>query len=137
MKPNLILPLILTACLLAGLAPFQPAAAAPSLSPQVAYAAPASFTASAPVTIVKFTKMVERGSKASVIIKTTPGAACHLAYRTPSGHLSTARGLGQKTANRQGLCRWSWKISRETNPGTGSVTITVNGVGKKYKILIK
>jgi hypothetical protein len=121
MKLKFLLPLILITCLLAGLIPSQPASAASPV----------------PVTIVKFTKAVERGGKAAVIIKTTPGATCFLAYRTPSGRLSTTRGLGKKIANRQGLCRWSWNIYRETHPGIGSVTITVNGVDKKYPITIK
>jgi hypothetical protein len=137
MKPKLLLPLLLAACLLVSLTPFYPATAAASVPPQVAYTATTSLAAAAPVIILKFTKTVERGGKAIVIIKTTPGATCHLAYRTPSGRLSTTRGLGKKTANLQGLCRWSWNIYRKTKPGIGSVTITVNGVGNKYPIVIR
>jgi hypothetical protein len=134
MRLKYLLPLVLAVFLLAGLLPQQPASATSS---NPAYTAPASLASRAPVAILKFTKTVERGGKALVIIKTTPGAACFLTYRTPSGRQSTTRGLGKKTANQQGVCRWTWNIYRKTKPGTGSVTIAVNGVDHSYPLTIR
>jgi hypothetical protein len=86
--------------------------------------------------VLKFTKYVKRGKDARVSIKTEPRAKCFLSYRTPAGTQSRARGLGYKIANMRGICSWKWKISASTRPGTGSVYIAVNSVGKSWPIVI-
>lgn len=78
------------------------------------------------ITVVKLTSPIKHGKTAKLIIKTTPGLQCNLAYKMPSGYYSTAKGLGIKYADKKGLCTWKWKIGSNTTPGTGQLIITVN-----------
>lgn len=85
-----------------------------------------SATGPTTIKIVKLTSPVKRNGKATLIIQTTPSAKCHLIYRAPSGRVSTAKGLGIKYADKKGNCKWNWKISSSTKPGTGQLIITIN-----------
>jgi hypothetical protein len=69
-----------------------------------------------------------RGSKASLSAKTSPNIGCNLDYYTPSGYRSAANGLGKKTTDGSGNVSWTWTIGTDTNPGTGYVAVTCNGV---------
>jgi hypothetical protein len=85
---------------------------------------------------VSISSPVETGSLATVSIKTTPGEDCTLAYETPKGTLSTAQGLGTKTADGNGVCSWQWQIGCNTAPGTGTLTIKVGESEEIYEIEI-
>lgn len=90
-----------------------------------------------PFKIIKLTSPVKRGAKAKLIIQTVPGAKCLLVYRTPSGHVSTAKGLGKVNADAKGRCTWKWVISTSTKPGTGQLIITANKETQRKPIIIK
>jgi hypothetical protein len=74
--------------------------------------------------------------EASVTVKTAPNAACTVAYVTPSGTGSTARGLEPKRADGNGEASWTWTIGSSTRRGQGSVTVTCNGAKVTTRITI-
>lgn len=76
------------------------------------------------------------GQSASVTVQTSPKAQCSITYYVPSGRVSTAQGLENKTAGSNGRVSWSWKIGTNTKPGTGSVEVTCNGVSASAPIQI-
>lgn len=86
--------------------------------------------------VVSITSPIKRGLDATIAIRTTPGASCSISYRTPAGTLSQASGLFQKTADSGGNASWTWTIGGSTNPGTGSVTVTCNGLSVTTPIVI-
>jgi hypothetical protein len=75
-------------------------------------------------------------SNASVTVQTRPGAACSIVYVTPAGTTSQAQGLTRKTAGQDGRVSWSWVIGSNTRAGTGSVTVTCDGVSVQAPIRI-
>lgn len=88
-------------------------------------------------TLVNLSSPISTGSNANVTIQTVPGASCYLGYTTPAGNTSTAQGLGAATADGNGICSWTWKIGSNTNPGTGSLAVTANGVTQYFQIVIQ
>jgi hypothetical protein len=76
------------------------------------------------------------GGVASAIVQTSAGASCSISYRTPAGTKSTAQGLSTKTAGADGMVSWSWNISGNTRPGTGTVTVTCGGASASAPITI-
>ncbi len=80
-------------------------------------------TAAAGTTITSLTSPIKRGNMASLTAHTSPGAYCSITYITPSGTTSTAAGLFAQYADGAGNVTWTWLISGNTNPGTGSVTV--------------
>jgi len=69
---------------------------------------------------------VYRGKNANISIRTTSGSTCDIQVRLPSGSISTASGLIQKTAGSDGKVSWEWKIGSTTKPGTATITITAS-----------
>ncbi len=88
-------------------------------------------------TLNQLTSPVPRGGSASAAIQTSAGAACSIRYVTPSGNRSTAQGLVTETADADGVCAWTWRIGSSTKPGTGTVTITANGVTQSFPIVVR
>jgi hypothetical protein len=70
------------------------------------------------------------GTAAAVVIRTSPGASCSIGYVTPSGSASHASGLTLRTAGPDGLVVWAWQIGPSTRQGTGTVTVTCDGVSR-------
>ena len=87
--------------------------------------------------VVALTSEVKAGGFASVTIHTAAGALCDLTYETPVGTESESDDLKAKVADNDGLCSWTWRITAQTKPGTGTLTITANGVTESYAIVIK
>lgn len=87
--------------------------------------------------LTQLTSPVARGGNASATIQTGAGVACSIGYVTPSGNRSTAQGLVPETADGNGICAWTWKISSTTKPGTGTVTITAGGSAQSIPIVIQ
>ncbi|GIW06376.1 MAG: hypothetical protein KatS3mg060_1181 [Dehalococcoidia bacterium] len=110
------------------LAPVAPAAP-PAVVPPAPPAAPSGVT---------FTSV--RGGRpggiAAVSVQTSPFASCSIVYFTPAGTRSTAQGLVPRTADSQGRVSWSWVIGTATRPGTGTVTVTCDGVSATTGISI-
>lgn len=68
------------------------------------------------------------GAMATASVQTAPGAACTIQFTRPLGTISTAQGLTPKTADASGKVDWTWKIWELSETGTGSVTVTCNGI---------
>lgn len=76
-------------------------------------------------------------ARADTTVRTTPNADCSLSYTTPDGDESDEPGLGPKTASGNGRVSWSWRISPDTTPGTGTVTVMCNDVTVEEPIIIE
>jgi len=89
-------------------------------------------------TTVTFVKVqgASPGHYATVTVETTPNAKCSIVYTTPSGRTSTAAGLDDETSDGKGEASWTWLIGGRTNPGTGTITVTCNGVSATSDISI-
>lgn len=112
----------------------------PTTSAPVPTATEAPTSTPTPVTgfeVVALTSEVKAGGFASVTIRTAAGALCDLTYKTPAGTKSESDDLKAKAADNDGLCVWTWRITAQTRPGTGTLTITANGVTESYAIVIK
>jgi hypothetical protein len=83
---------------------------------------------------IHYTEVVQRGNYASLTIWTKPGRTWYLEYITPSGRVSTATGLGSKTADATGVITWKWLISGNTSPGIGRLRLyqSIVPVGAPY-----
>jgi hypothetical protein len=69
-------------------------------------------------------------------VQTAPSAICAILFVTPAGAPSVAQGLGPKTADAVGRVSWSWVIEANATPGTGTVTVTCNGMSASAGIQI-
>lgn len=118
---------------------------APTLAPPTETASPVPTETPAPptptrgptFTVVEFRSPVPVNGTARLVIRATPGAFCFINYRTPSGNVSDAQGLENKTADTNGLCVWEWEIGRGTNPGTGAVIVSVDNYTESLPIVIQ
>jgi len=70
---------------------------------------------------------VRPGNKATVMVKTEPGAVVSLGVRYKSG-ASKAKHLGEATADGNGYVTWTWHVSGNTTPGIWE--LAVEGVSK-------
>lgn len=113
-------------------------AAQAAIAPPTATALPATAPPVPVAAGVTFTNVQggRRGGTASVSVKTVPNASCSISYITPHGTASEAQGLTTKTADASGYVYWAWKIGTNTNPGTGSVRVTCNGISASAAITI-
>ncbi len=73
-----------------------------------------------------------RNENATISIKGNPGTEYEIKVIYPSGTVSTAEGLGMKTADSNGNVSWTWHIGGRTNPGEG--TARISGGGAEYKV---
>jgi hypothetical protein len=76
------------------------------------------------------------GGRATVTVRTAPGAQCSIAYTTPAGTTSTTQGLTPKAAGSDGSATWSRVIGANTRPGTGTVSVTCAGMRASSSIQI-
>lgn len=70
---------------------------------------------------------IRPGNKATVIVRTEPGAVVSLGVNYKSG-ASKAKHLGEATADENGYVEWTWHVSGNTTPGIWE--LTVEGVNK-------
>ena len=87
----------------------------------LAIASPAD-AASHTVTFTRLTSPVTTGANATATVKTSAKARCTIKVIYKSG-TSKAKGLTAKKANGNGVASWSWKVGRNTPPGSSSVTV--------------
>lgn len=66
--------------------------------------------------------MNQRGS-AALTIRTIAKAKCSIDVQYDSGS-STAKGLGSKTADADGLIRWKWLVGSNTAAGEWPILVT-------------
>lgn len=80
--------------------------------------------ATARVRIVSIPTRIAPGSMASLTAR-SPRAhdVCRLSVELPSGRTSTAAGLGEATADTQGVVSWTWRIGGNTGGGSAKVTV--------------
>lgn len=93
---------------------------------------PASTTLpdSQPSTRIEFLSVVGagRGQNASVTVDVgAPGVICSIVCVTPSGKISTAKGLGDEAADANGKVTWTWLIGPKAKVGTGTIVVTCGG----------
>jgi hypothetical protein len=69
-------------------------------------------------------------------VQTAPGVRCAITYVTPAGTNSTAAGLTPKAADATGVVSWAWLIGGNTRRGTGTVTVTCDGMTARTPITI-
>jgi hypothetical protein len=86
-----------------------------------------------PVKLTKRTASVARNAKASVTIKTTPGAECGIDVQYKSGSPS-AVGLEPKVANAKGAITWKWLVARNTSTGRAPIVITCTLGGQSGRL---
>lgn len=82
-------------------------------------------------TTVSFTSVngASPGGTASATIQTQAGAFCRIDYFGPLHHDRFEDGaLAPQTAPASGTVTWSWLVSTDTPVGSGTVTVTCNGV---------
>lgn len=91
------------------------------------------------VTIVEIsrTETVKINGNASIKIQTLPNLQCKISYTTPLGNQSVAQGLGTVISDKDGYCSWTWLIGSNTEPGTGTITITVGNTTINFSIQIE
>lgn len=68
-----------------------------------------------------------RGHDAAVTVQVAPGTECSIICVTPSGKISTAKGLGDKAADAGGKVSWTWTVGQAAKTGTATVVVTCNG----------
>jgi hypothetical protein len=68
-----------------------------------------------------------RGHQASVTVQVAPGAECSIVCVTPSGKISTAKGLGDEAADSNGKVTWTWTVGQAAKTGTATVVVTCGG----------
>ena len=76
-----------------------------------------------PIVIINAPDKIEKGSKATVEIKGTPGTVYSIKVKYSSGY-SSAKGLEPKTADENGLCSWTWRVSGSTKPGNYRIELS-------------
>lgn len=108
--------------------PVSPPQPSPTTSQPPAPARHVTLTVESPVRV---------GSRATATAQAWPGASCSIEYITPAGRRSTAQGLEPKVAGPDGTVTWTWNIGPGTTPGTGSVTVTCDGVTTRASIVVQ
>jgi hypothetical protein len=86
------------------------------------YGAETGDSAAVPIQIVSIEPSPLRpGKKATVVVKTAPGAAIKLDVLYKSGS-SKAKHLGEAAADESGYVQWTWHVSGNTAPGVWGLT---------------
>ena len=78
--------------------------------------------------IISITSPIDRGSEATLVAETAPGAECSITVYYKSGP-SEAEGLESKTADANGRVSWSWKVGSRTTPDTYRIVTTASSEG--------
>jgi hypothetical protein len=68
-----------------------------------------------------------------VSAETTAGTACRLTYVPPMGETQQM----DTTADKDGLCKWRWKISEDEGKGPGRLIFTIDGNSETHFIEIR
>jgi beta-lactamase superfamily II metal-dependent hydrolase len=80
--------------------------------------------------IISVTNPVSPGGEAEVKIKTLPGAKSQIKVFTKSG-TSQAKGLEDKTADKDGYAIWQWRVGSTTAEGTWRIEVSA-GQGRDF-----
>ncbi|RJP46507.1 MAG: hypothetical protein C4583_18720 [Anaerolineaceae bacterium] len=79
---------------------------------------------------------IKAGEDIKVSVQAWQGATCFLAYYTPDGGMSSARGLGPVIADSLGRCTWEWHISANTSLGNGKLVVSIKDIQETHEIEI-
>ena len=74
---------------------------------------------------------VSQGQSVTLLVRTAPGTTCSIAV----GY-QPAPGLNPATANGAGQVSWTWRVSRQTQPGTWPITVTCGGSTATTQIVL-
>lgn len=75
------------------------------------------------IVIINAPDKIKKGSKATVEIKGVPGTVYSIKVKYSSGY-SSAKGLEPKTADGNGFCSWTWRVSGLTKPGNYRIELS-------------
>lgn len=89
-----------------------------------------------PFQFLELPEQVKAGEDMKVVLQAWQGATCFLAYYTPDGGMSSARGLGPVTADSLGRCTWEWHISANTSLGPGKLVVSINDIQETHELVI-
>ncbi len=79
---------------------------------------------------------IEAG-ESHITIKTKAKEECEVQFKLPSGSVSSAKGLGNKKADTNGLITWTWNINASTQKGTSITTIVCKNGGTRFAYILK
>lgn len=79
--------------------------------------------------IVSVTTPAKRGSSATLVARSVPGAYCAITVYYKSGP-STASGLYDKVADGSGNVSWTWTVGTNTTPGSWLIEVKATSGGK-------
>lgn len=96
----------------------------------------ATTTPVGPFEFLELPEQVKAGKDVRVVLQAWQGATCFLAYYTPDGGMSSARGLGPVIADSLGRCTWEWHISANTSLGTGKLVVSIKDIQETHEIEI-
>jgi len=77
------------------------------------------------------------GGVAEDKVRTQPNSQCKLVFVLPSGRESTADGVGEQIADKDGYCSWWWEIKGNVKSGKGAIVITAGGKTEIFGIKIE
>jgi hypothetical protein len=96
-------------------------------------ATPAVSQQTLPLSLVSVTSPVRHGHDATIVVATSPAAACTITVLYKTG-ASRAGGLVLKTADPQGRVAWTWRVGTRTTPGTWPIIVTCS-LGNRQSML--
>lgn len=126
---------------------FEDRRATPTPSPTIAFTNTPAPTATltptmtppfdgGPFLFLTLPTQVKAGEDITVSVQAWQGATCFLAYYTPDGGMSSARGLGPVAADSMGRCTWEWHVSANTSLGTGTLVVSINDIQETHELVI-
>lgn len=108
----------------------------PTLAIALTQTATIPFAFAVGLEILSVTSPVDKGSLATLIVKTSPNASCTITVAYKSGP-SHASGLGPKSADAGGTVSWTWRVAAGTTSGTWPIDVTCNGVTKSTTFTVR
>lgn len=93
-----------------------------SASTSATTTAPTTTKSSASIKLIKVSSPVKAGSNATIEVQGLPNTQYNINvnYGTTD---STAKGLENKTSDKNGRVSWTWRVGSNTGPGNHSITI--------------
>jgi hypothetical protein len=89
------------------------------------------------IRIVDLAHSVIAGEDITLIAQAKPRTTCMIAYTTPGGKSSNARGLKAKPTGNFGTVTWTWTIGSGTSAGTARVKVTCGAESVKKSFVVQ
>ncbi len=81
------------------------------------------------LSIKSLTSPVLQGNKATLVVKTDPGARCSLSVKLPAGQTPPSN-LTDKTAGKNGEVSWTWTVAKTLPAGSYAIQVSAAYEGK-------